>query len=346
MEKTLGELTAILGGELVGDENIKISGVRGIIEAQSGDITFIANPKYMKHLETTGASAIIVSKDIRDSSKPMIKVDDPYLAFAKVLSIMTSTEREYFGVSEDAWVHPEAEVATDVAVYPLVYIGRGAVVKRRAVLYPGVFLGDGAEVGDESILYPNVTVMNRCVLGNRVTIHSGTVIGSDGFGFAQDGTKHVKIPQVGIVKIEDDVEIGSNCSIDRAAMGVTLIKRGVIMDNLVQIGHNVEVGEDSILIAQVGISGSTHVGKNVILAGQAGLVGHIEIGDGAIVTAKTGVSKDISPGEVASGYPHMDHKKWLRSMNVVQKLPEMKREITRLKKRVEELEKGKKGDDK
>ena len=342
----MGELAAILGGEVVGDENIKISGVKGIIEAKEGDITFISNPKYMKYLETTGASAIIVSKDFRIGSKPMIKVDDPYLAFANVLNIMTFAEREYFGVSEDAWVHPEAKVAGEVAVYPLVYIGKGAVVKRRAVLYPGVFLGDGAEVGDESILYPNVTVMNRCILGNRVTIHSGTVIGSDGFGFAQDGTKHVKIPQVGIVKIEDDVEIGSNCSIDRAAMGVTLIKRGVIMDNLVQIGHNVEVGEDSIIVAQVGISGSTHVGKNVTLAGQAGLVGHIEIGDGAIVTAKAGVSNDISAGEVASGYPHMEHKKWLRVMSVVSKLPDMRKELKRLQQKVEELEKGKKGDKK
>ena len=341
MEKTLGELAAILGGEVVGDKNIKISGVMGIAEAKEGDITFISNPKYIKYFETTKASAVIVSKDFQGSSKPMIKVEEPYLAFAKVLSFMTASERVYFGVSEDAWVDPEAKVADEVAVYPLVYIGKGAVLKSRAVLYPGVFLGDGAEVGEESVLYPNVTVMNRCIVGNRVTIHSGTVIGSDGFGFAQDGTKHVKIPQVGIVKIEDDVEIGSNCSIDRAAMGVTLIRRGVIMDNLVQIGHNVEVGEDSIVIAQVGISGSTHIGKNVILAGQAGLVGHIKIGDGVFVTPKTGVSNDIAEG-VVSGYPHMEHRKWLKVMSLVSKLPEMRKELKRLEKKIEELEKGKK----
>ncbi len=235
----------------------------------------------------------------------------------------------------------EARVDATCAVYPFVYVGKGAQVGRGAVLYPGVYLGDGAYVGEESILYPNVAVMDRCVVMNRVIIHGGTVIGADGFGFAHEGDKQVKFPQVGIVVIEDDVEIGSNCSIDRAALGETRICRGVKMDNLIQIGHNVVVEEDSILVAQVGISGSSHIGKKVILAGQAGLVGHITVGDGAVVTAKTGVYKDIAPGEVMSGYPMIPHRKWLRAMPLVAKLPELKKDIDALRKRIDELEKEK-----
>lgn len=341
MKKSLGELADYLDGELIGDKDIYISGVNGITDARKGDITFIANARYMKYLTTTNASAIIVSRDTSPTispSKPLIRVDNPYLAFANVLTLMSSVEKDYFGVKEGAVVNPDARIDPEVAIYPLAYIGKNAVIGKRVVIYPGVYIGDEVTIGEESVLYPNVAVMERCVLGRRVTIHSGTVIGSDGFGFARDGKKSVKIPQVGIVKIDDDVEIGSNCSIDRAAMGVTHIKSGVIMDNLVQIGHNVVVEEDSILVAQVGISGSTHIGKNVILAGQAGLVGHIEIGDGAIITAKTGVSRNIAPGEVASGYPQMPHKKWLRAMNIVAKLPEFRKELQKLKKRVEELE--------
>jgi UDP-3-O-[3-hydroxymyristoyl] glucosamine N-acyltransferase len=339
MEKTLGELAEFLGGVAVGDITTVITGVKGIDEAGTGDITFLANPKYMKFLETTAASAVIVSPDMNVPGRSLIKVDNPYLAFTKVVTIFSVGARDYFGVSPHAFVHPESQVDPECAVYPFVYIGKGAQVKKKAVLYPGVYLGDGAFVGEESILYPNVTIMDRCVIMNRVIIHGGTVIGADGFGFAHEGDKQVKFPQIGIVVIEDDVEIGSNCSIDRAALGETRIHRGVKMDNLVQIGHNVVVEEDSILVAQVGISGSTHIGKKVVLAGQAGLVGHITVGDGAIVTAKAGVYKDIAPGEVMSGFPMMPHKKWLRAMPVVAKLPELRREVDALSKRIEQLEK-------
>ncbi len=339
MEKTLGQLAEFLGGTAVGDTAAVITGVRGIEEAGAGDITFLANPKYAQFLETTKASAIIVAPDVCPPGKSLIQVDNPYLAFTKVVTLFSTTEPDYFGVSPHAFVHPEANVDPECAVYPFAYIGKGAVVKKKAVLYPGVYLGDGAFVGEETILYPNVTVMDRCVIMNRVIIHGGTVIGADGFGFAHEGDKQVKFPQIGIVVIEDDVEIGSNCSIDRAALGETRICRGVKMDNLVQIGHNVVVEEDSILVAQVGVSGSTHIGKKVVLAGQAGLVGHITIGDGAIVTAKTGVYKDIPAGEVMSGYPMIPHKKWLRAMPVVTRLPEIKKEMDALAKRVERLEK-------
>jgi UDP-3-O-[3-hydroxymyristoyl] glucosamine N-acyltransferase len=339
MERTLGQLAEFLGGTAVGDGATVITGVKGIQDAAAGDITFLANPKYMKFLETTAASAVIVAPDVDPGRIPHIKIENPYLAFTKVVTLLSVGTRDYFGVSPEAFVHPDARVHPECAVYPFVYVGKGAEVKHKAVLYPGVYLGDGAIVGEESILYPNVTVMDRCIIMDRVIIHGGTVIGADGFGFAHEGDKQVKFPQVGIVVIEDDVEIGSNCSIDRAALGETRIHRGVKMDNLVQIGHNVVVEEDSILVAQVGISGSTHIGKKVVLAGQAGLVGHITVGDGAIVTAKAGVYKDIGPGEVMSGFPMMPHKKWLRAMPVVAKLPELKKEIDALKKRIEQLEK-------
>jgi UDP-3-O-[3-hydroxymyristoyl] glucosamine N-acyltransferase len=339
MEKTLGQLGEFLGGRAAGDTATVITGVKGIQDAGPGDITFLANPKYMKYLETTAASAIIVSPDIDPGQRPHISIDNPYLAFTKVVTLFSVGARDYFGVSPDAFVHPDARVHSECAIYPFAYVGKGAEVKRRAVLYPGVYLGDGAVLGEESVLYPNVMVMDRCIIMDRVIIHGGTVIGGDGFGFAHEGDKQVKFPQIGIVVIEDDVEIGSNCSIDRAALGETRIHRGVKMDNLIQIGHNVVVEQDSILVAQVGVSGSTHIGKKVVLAGQAGLVGHITIGDGAIVTAKTGVYKDIGPGEVMSGYPMIPHKKWLRAMPVVSRLPELKKELDTLVKRVEQLEK-------
>lgn len=343
MKKTLKELADHVGGEVFGDGDLTISGVSGIAEAGEGDITFVANPKYMEYLTKTEASAVIVSPEIEFDKKPLIKVENPYLAFASVVALMTETEKDLFGISDEAHVHPDAEIHPRTAVYPLAYIGKGAKIGEGSVIYPGVYVGAGAVVGKDSILYPNVTLMDRCVIGDRVTIHSGTVIGSDGFGFAHGDTKRVKFPQVGIVRIDNDVEIGSNCSIDRASMGETRIKSNVIMDNLIQIGHNVVVEEGSIIIAQVGISGSTKIGKNVILSGQAGLVGHITIGDGVIATAKTGIPKDIPAGQVVSGYPAMPHKKWLRAMGAVSKLPEMRKEIERLKKEVEEL-KGEKGD--
>jgi len=339
MQKTLGELAEFLGGTAVGDDTTVITGVKGIEEARPGDITFLANPKYARFLETTAASAIIVAPDVDPGQKPHITIDNPYLAFARVVTLFSVGERDYFGVSPQAFVHPDARIHPECAVYPFAYVGKGAEVGRRTVLYPGVYLGDGAFVGEEAILYPNVKVMDRCIIMNRGIVHGGTVIGADGFGFAHEGDKQVKFPQIGIVVVEDDVEIGSNCSIDRAALGETRIHRGVKMDNLIQIGHNVVVEEDSILVAQVGISGSSHIGKRVVLAGQAGLVGHITVGDGAIVTAKTGVYKDIPPGEVMSGYPMIPHKKWLRAMPVVARLPEIRKEIDALKKKIEELEK-------
>jgi UDP-3-O-[3-hydroxymyristoyl] glucosamine N-acyltransferase len=217
-------------------------------------------------------------------------------------------------------------------------VGEGCEIGDRAVLYPGVYLGESVQVGEESVLYPNVVIMDRCVVGKRVILHPGAVIGSDGFGFARDGAKFVKIPQVGIVVIEDDVEIGANCAVDRAAMGKTWIKRGVKTDNLIQIGHNVTVGEDTIIVAQVGIAGSTEIGNRVALGGQVGVVGHIKVGDGAMIGAQAGVGQDVAPGQILSGSPAFPHREWLRAQAAFQKLPEMKKALGELEKRMKQIE--------
>jgi UDP-3-O-[3-hydroxymyristoyl] glucosamine N-acyltransferase len=346
MKWRVADIAQFLEGEIVGDADTVITGISGITEAREGDLSFVAQPKYAAYVSTTKASALIVSREFAEADIPLIRVDNPYLAFARFLTHVTQSERTYSGVAEGAFVHTEADVADEVIVMPHAYVGRGAVIKPRAVVHPGVYVGDGAIIGEETILYPNVTVMERCIIGDRVIIHAGTVIGSDGFGFAHDGSRPVKIPQVGIVRIDDDVEIGSNCSIDRAALGVTWIKSGVIMDNLVQVGHNVVVEENSIIISQVGISGSTHIGKNVILTGQAGLLGHLTIGDGAIVTPKAGISRNVDPGEVvSSGLPQLPHKTWLRVVQTIPRLPEIRKELNRLRKRVEELERMGREDD-
>jgi UDP-3-O-[3-hydroxymyristoyl] glucosamine N-acyltransferase len=236
-------------------------------------------------------------------------------------------------------VAPGAEVAAGVSIYPFVYVGARSRIGARVVLFPGVYVGEEAVIGEESVLYPQVSVMDRCRVGKRVIIHGGTVIGSDGFGFAPDRNGYVKIPQVGIVEIEDDVEIGANCAVDRAAMGKTRIGKGVKTDNLVQIGHNVTIGENTVLVAQVGIAGSTQVGRWVAMGGQAGIVGHIKIGDQARIGAQAGVGQEVKAGETVSGSPAFPHREWLRAQVVFPKLPEMRKNLSALEKRVEALEK-------
>jgi UDP-3-O-[3-hydroxymyristoyl] glucosamine N-acyltransferase len=230
------------------------------------------------------------------------------------------------------------QIGKDVTIYPFVYIGDDCVIGDGTTIYPHCFIGNSASIGAGSLIYPGVTIRERCIIGMRVIIHPGSVIGSDGFGFAKDGTCYYKIPQVGIVQIDDDVEIGANNTIDRAAMGKTWIQRGVKTDNQVHIAHNVIVGEDTVVVAQVGISGSTRIGKRVTLAGQVGIVGHISIGDDAIVGAKTGVSGDVPPGQIVSGYPHMPHRDWLKASRTLPKLPEMRMTLKTLEDKVQQLE--------
>jgi UDP-3-O-[3-hydroxymyristoyl] glucosamine N-acyltransferase len=337
--KTLNELAIVLNGRVTGNGDILIERVRGIDEAGKGDLTFVANPKYQKKIETTNASAILVSPGTEAAGKNLLLVDDPYAAFGKALSLFYPEDHGAVQRSEQAFIDETAVVSEEATVYPGVYVGPRAIIDRGVVLYPGVFIGPEAAVGEWSVLYPNVTVYRKCLIGKRVILHAGVVVGGDGFGFAKPGQENIKIPQTGIVQIDDDVEVGANTTIDRATLGRTWIQKGVKIDNLVQIAHNVVIGEHSVIVAQVGISGSTKLGKGVILGGQAGLVGHIEIGDYAMVGAQSGIHKDIAPRQVVIGSPQRPHRDFLRIEACISRLPEMRNTIAALQKKVAELEK-------
>mgnify|MGYP001075557422 FL=1 len=339
MGKTLSEIAAFLQAAVVGDGAVEIRDIKGLDEAGEGDLTFLANPKYRKKIATTAASAILVSAPVEGTGKNFIVVKDPYAALARLLALFYPEERDFQGVSPAAFIGPGAAVADGATVYPGAYVGAGARIGRGTVLYPGVYVGHGASVGEDCTLYPNVTVYRRCLIGSRVTLHAGVVVGSDGFGFANPGIENRKVPQVGIVQIDDDVEIQANTTIDRGTLGKTWIQRGAKIDNLVQIAHNVVIGENSIVVAQVGISGSTRLGKRVIIGGQAGLVGHIHVGDNVMIAARAGINKDIPASRIMSGAPAIPHAEWLRLNAHILRLPEMHKTVQELRKKIEELEK-------
>ena len=338
MKKKLKELAEWIHGTVLGDGEVEIHGVASIEDAREGEITFVANPKYLSRLGQTRASAVIVSPEVTSGEKPLLCVKNPYLAFAKILTLFSQKPYLPKGVDSNAWVSPTAQLGKDLTVFPFVYIGDRCRIGDRVTLHPGVYVGEESSIGDDSILHPNVSVYPGMVIGKRVILHSGVVVGSDGFGYAKEGKKNLKIPQVGKVEIEDDVEIGSNTSIDRGALGNTIIRRGVKIDNLVQIAHNVLIGEDSIIVAQVGIAGSTKIGSNVTLAGQVGLAGHLQIGDNVLVGAQSGVGQDLSPGQAFSGSPAIPHREWLRMVTATPKVPEMRRKLIDIEKRLIRME--------
>jgi len=339
MKKTLKEIAEIIGGEIIGDAGIVITGVSGIKEAGKGDITFLANPKYSPLLEKTNASAVITSKEVKTAPKPIIRTDNPSLAFAKIVSLTDSGE-----IKHPQGIHPSAILGENVSLGRDVAVGAYAVIEDNAsigegtIIYPGCFIGHHTKIGSDTLIYANVSLREHISIGNRVIIHSGTVIGSDGFGFATIEGLHHKIPQVGTVEIGDDVEIGANVTIDRARFEKTLIGKGTKIDNLVHIAHNVVTGENCIIVAQVGISGSTTLGNNVVLAGQVGLVGHINIGDDVVVMAQSGVSKSIPAKTMAWGYPAKPVSHAKRVNAAVQSLPKLYDTVSELKKKIEELE--------
>lgn len=338
MKKKLKELAEFVGGTVIGDGEVEISGVASIDEAQPGEITFIATSKYLRKLSETKASAVIVSKEVTTTDKPLICAANPQLAFVKILTLFLAKPYRPKGIDPNAWISPTAQLGKDLTIYPYVYIGDRCRIEDRVTLYPGVYVGEDSVIGEDSVLHPNVSVYSGSVIGKRVILHSGVVIGADGFGFVKDGKTNVKIPQVGRVIIEDDVEVGANSAIDRAALGQTIIRRGVKIDNLAQVAHNVEIGEDSIIVAQVGIAGSTKIGKNVILAGQVGVVGHIEIGDNVQVGAQSGVGQGLPPDQAFSGSPAMPHREWLRMVTTLPKLPGMRKILTDIETRLKKIE--------
>ena len=334
----LSRLAEIVGGEVRGPSEGLISGINSLREAGPGEITFLVNPRYAPELEKTRASAVIVGPQAPETSKPVLITANPYLAYARVAAFFAPQPDHPRGVSALAQVGEDCRLAPGVTVYPFVFIGNRVTLEEGVCLYPGVYLGDQVRIGPDSIIYPNVSILAGTMIGSRVIIHSGTVIGSDGYGFARDGERHIKIPQVGTVQIDDDCEIGANNTIDRAALGRTWIQSGVKTDNQVHIAHNVVVGENSLLIAQVGISGSAVIGRNVILAGQAGVAGHITVGDGVMVGGKSGVAKSIPPGQIVSGNPTMPHQTYLRTRMLIQRLPEMQQQIRAMEDRIRILE--------
>jgi UDP-3-O-[3-hydroxymyristoyl] glucosamine N-acyltransferase len=335
----LNQIATFINGELVGDPDLEISGLAKIEEAGPGELSFLANPKYTKYLTSTKASAVLVSREQTDVPISHIKVDDPYLGFLLILEQFNPPNLPNFsGIHPSAIVDPDAKIGENVTIGPMVYVGKDVSIGQNTIIFPGCVLMDRVLLGSDCKLYPNVTVREECVLKNNVIIHNGTVIGSDGFGYAPTDTGYRKIPQLGIVRIEDNCEIGSNCTIDRATLGETVIKKGCKLDNLIQIAHNVVVDENTVIAAQTGISGSTHIGKNVTIAGQVGTVGHIKIGDKSIIAAKSGVSKDVPEGEVWFGYPAQQIMRQKKVEASLRHLPEMAKRVHQLERTIIELE--------
>ncbi len=338
LELTLKHIAESTGGTVVGNDQILIKGINSLVLAQKGEISFLADPRLKDQIRVTKASALIVRELSSLYQAPQLIVSDPYLVYARVAAMFAPPVPRFPGISEKAIIGEGTQVGRDVSIYPFVYVGRESVIGNEVILFPGVYVGDRVTVGDGSVIYPNVTIMSDCIIGREAIIHAGTVIGSDGFGYARDGDESVKIPQTGIVQIEDNVEIGANNAIDRAALGKTLIGKGVKTDNLVQIGHNVVVGDNTIIVAQVGIGGSTTIGKSVVIGGQVGFTDHIEIGDRVMIGARSGVTKSIRSGEVVSGMPAMPHRLWLKTRGHIRRLPEYSDRVKELENRVKELE--------
>lgn len=335
---TLGEIAAHISGEVIGDPAVTVSGPAPFEVAQTDQITFAAQPKYLKKLDATTAGAVIVPKHISEGPTHLIQVANPFAAFARVAGLFYPPDLPPFGISARAHIGSGFQCGERISVGHGVIIMDNVTIGERSVLHPGVYIGAGAVIGDDVVLHPNVVVGAGSCIGNRVVIQAGSVIGSDGFGFAPDGDVYIKIPHTGIVRIDDDVEIGANNTIDRATMGETHIKRGVKTDNLVHIAHNVVVGENTVLVAQVGIAGSTSIGRNAVLAGQVGVSGHLSVGDRVTIGPQAGIAQSITEGQTISGTPGMPHRIWLRVQRILPMLPDLRKRIQAFERRLQQLE--------
>jgi UDP-3-O-[3-hydroxymyristoyl] glucosamine N-acyltransferase len=335
-------------GELSGVDG-SITGVSSLADAGPQDLAYVAADRFLKAATASKAAAFVVRRPHPELNRPQIVVEDPAYAFASIAQQYFTAPYRARGIAAEAVRGTGVVIGADPSIWPFVTLGDRVRLGVRVTLYPGVFIGNDAVVGDDVVLYPNVTVRETCTLGNRVIVHSGTVIGSDGFGYVQHGGRHHKIPQLGTVVIEDDVELGANVTVDRATFGRTVIRRGTKVDNLVQIAHNVTIGEHSILVAQVGIAGSTTLGHHVMVGGQAGLADHLEIGDQVMIAARSGVNRSLSGQQIVSGAPVMPHEVAIKAHAVIPRLPELRQQIRDLEQRVRALEaqgKGQKAKDK
>lgn len=336
MRFTAGQIATIINGTIEGNADVAVSSFGKIEEAKAGQLTFLANPKYEDYLYSTGASVIIINKslELRSPVTPvLIRVADPYSAFAALLDKYQELQTQKLsGIQDPVYMHPSVKMGEDVFLGAFVYLGENVVIGSRVKIFPQTYIGDNVTIQDDTIIHPGVKIYHNCVIGKNVKIHAGAVIGGDGFGFAPqaDGT-FLKVPQIGNVVIEDNVEIGSNATIDRATMGSTLIKAGAKLDNLIQVAHNVEVGHNTVIAAQAGVSGSTKIGNNVMIGGQAGIVGHLHIADGSKINAQSGVSKSIKvPNTAVTGSPAYDYTSALRSQALNRNLPELEKRISEL----------------
>ena len=340
-ETSVAEISGHLGCTFSGDGKVRLRGFASLESAGPGDLVFITDEKYKTRLEKSRASAAVVPKDmdIKIEGLPVIYAENPYLAFNKAVSLFFAPVRPSKGIHPSSHVSPSAKIGRGVTIGPLSYIGDEVEIGEDVVIFPLAAVYPRARIGPGTILHSHVSIREDVVIGRRVIIHSGAVIGSDGFGYIQDEKgSHIKIPQAGRVIIEDDVEIGANTTIDRAALDSTVIKKGTKIDNLVMIAHNVSVGRHTILAAQTGIAGSSTIGDHVIAAGQVGIADHLNIGDKVVLAAKTGVSNSVPPGAMVSGSPHLDIRIWRKAWASIPKLYDLIKEFRRLKKRVEELE--------
>lgn len=333
----LSEIAAILGGEISGNTELEIKGVSGIQDVKEGEITFLADSKMASECSKSRASAVIVREVVSEIKKPQVVVKNPYYAFAKLLEMFHPSPPASAGISRLAVVAEGAIIGSNVAIGPFAYVSERANIGDNSVIHPGVFIGAGTTIGAGCVIYPNVTIREKVFIGSRVIIHPGVVIGSDGFGYVFEDGRHYKIPQVGGVSIGDDVEIGANTTIDRATTGTTVIGKGTKIDNLVQIGHNVRIGENSIVVAQTAIGGSTRIGNYVVIGGQVGVADHAEIDDGCMVGSQSGIMGRLSKG-VWFGSPAIPHRDWLKASVIFAKLPALNKKIKELEDKIDVME--------
>ena len=328
---TLEALAQVVGGTVLGDPEYEIRGLADLNSAGPSDVSFLANSKYMSHFATTKAGAVLVVEEMESAHTHLIVCSDPYLAMAQLATTLHPPPTYQSGIAEGAFVHPEATVDSSATIRPLAFVDAGAVIGARTRLEGGSHVGRNAVVGDDVLLYPGAKVLDRCTIGDRSILHAGAVVGSDGFGYApdKDGVRH-KIPQVGIVEVGEDVEIGANTTIDRATFGVTKVGNGTKLDNLIQIAHNVELGEHVVAASQSGIAGSTKIGSKVVIGAQVGITGHVEVQDGVVLAGRTGVTKGIHAAGIYAGFPATSHRQWLRLVASQRSIPEMKRKIRQL----------------
>ena len=339
--KTLGEIARLIDGDVTGDKEVVIAGISAIRDARPGDITFVANRKYVSMLESTEASAAVVGRDAPEvKGLPLIRVDDPDRAFIAVAQVFSPEPlRFYQGIHPTAVIGEDVEIGPGASIQAFAVVQDGVKIGDGTLVQPGAYIGHYSTIGKNCCIYPRVVVRERVTIGDNVIIHSGASIGSDGFGYFTVEGRHRKIPQLGSVTIEDDVEIGANTCIDRARFGKTIVRRGTKIDNLVQLGHNVSIGEDTLIVSQVGVAGSTTIGSRCMVAGQTAFAGHVAVGDHIMLAGRAGVTKDIKNPGAYGGYPAMEHTKELKLQSLYRKLPEMAAAVKDLQKRLEESQK-------